>query len=190
MSPSYVSNNLKYTMTSQLFQTKTAFNCKQDGYSVGYPVHAWIEENCYPHNASWIPNPNVVQFYELQEGVLRDMRNVDQPSLHGGDLAKTSFKIVASMARETWNVGYVPIQCVRVGRIDHLSMAPYMQLEDHKPVDLPRDGDRIVVTKRGAAATVGGTRTDTCPYRSESAGEEREVQNGSVSRPGVEDRQQ
>ncbi|KAJ3530866.1 hypothetical protein NMY22_g8397 [Coprinellus aureogranulatus] len=148
MSPSYVANNLKYTMTSQLFQTKTAFNCKQDGYSVNYPVHEWIEENCYPHNPAWIPNPNVVQFYELQDGVLRDMRHIEDPVLHGGDIAKASFKIVASKARETWNMGFIPIQIVRVGKIDRSSMAPFMQLEDHKPVQLPGDGDQIILTKR------------------------------------------
>lgn len=148
MSPSYVTNNFKYTMTSQLFQGKTAFNCKQDGYSVNYPVHEWIEEHCYPNNPAWIPNPNVVQFYDLQQGILKDMRNTGDTTLRGGDMVKTTFKIVVTNGRETWNMGLIPIQVVRVGKIDRSSMAPFMQLEDHKPVELPKDGDRINLTKR------------------------------------------
>lgn len=148
MSPSYVANNLKYSMTSQLFQTKTAFNCKQDGYSVPYPVHEWIQEHSYPHNPAWIPNPNVVQFFELQDGLLKDMRNIDDPVLHGGDMVKTTFKIVVTNGRETWNIGLIPIQIVRVGRIDRSNMAPFMQMEDHQPVEISKDGDRVVLTKR------------------------------------------
>lgn len=145
MSPTYVMNQSKYTVTSQLFQAKTAFNSKANTYSVPYEVHPWIRDACIPHNPSWIPNPGRVQFFDGQEGNMDDLLKSKDPILRAGDLIKLTFKIVFTIGREMWNMQFVPIQAIRVGQIDTSGGAYH--IEDHKPIILPKLGDRLTPIK-------------------------------------------
>ena len=148
MSPTYISNNMKFTVTSQLFQSKNSFNCKDGGYKVDYPVHSWIAENCVPHNPLWVPNPNVVQFYDIEGMKMDHMSTSKDPDLHPGDVVKMTNKISITQGRENWNVAFVPWQILRVGRLDKADVGPSMQMDDYKPSHLPKDGDLIVLPTR------------------------------------------
>lgn len=143
MSPTYISNNMKFTMTSQLFQSKNAFNCKDGGYKVDYPVHSWIVENCVPHNPLWIPNPNVVQFYDLDGSTVQHMSECKDPELHPGDVMKVTSKMVISLGREHWNCSLVPWVMLRVGRLDKVDLGSTSQAEESRPSYLPKHGDTI-----------------------------------------------
>lgn len=143
MSPTYIANNMKFTVTSQLFQSKNAFNCKDGAYKVDYPVHPWIAENCVPHNPLWIPNPNVVQFYNVEDLTLQRMCDCKESELQPGDVVKMSNKIIAYCGRDTWNVSFVPWQILRVGRLDKVDIGPSVQVDDHRPSYLPKEGETI-----------------------------------------------
>lgn len=145
MSPTYIANNMKFTVTSQLFQSKNAFNCKDGAYKVDYPVHPWIKENCVPHNPLWIPNPNAVQFYDMQDMKLQRMADGDRPELQPGDIVKMTSKLIVYSGRDTWTASFVPWQILRVGRLDKVDIGPAIQVEDHRPSFLPKDGETICV---------------------------------------------
>lgn len=145
MSPNYIASNMKFSVTSQLFQSKNAFNCKDGAYKVDYPVHPWIRENSVPHNPLWIPNPNVVQFYEVENLKLQRMSECKEPELQGGDVVKMSNKIIVYCGRDTWNASFVPWQILRVGRLDKVDVGPSVQMDDVRPSYLPKEGDTITV---------------------------------------------
>lgn len=155
MSPSYVDANLKYTVTSQLFQSKNAFNCKEDGYTVPYDVHPWIADACFPNNDSqYIPNPNLVQFFDVRDDEIIELKESDDPILNPGDLVKMTFKIVFILGREQWNMSFIPIQVVRVGQVDTSKMAgSAVQVEDHGRIKLLKAGVRLSTTIRESTVT-------------------------------------
>lgn len=145
MSPTYIANNMKFTVTSQLFQSKNAFNCKDGAYKVDYPVHPWIVENCVPHNPLWIPNPNVVQFYNVEDMTLHRMCESKDPELQPGDVVKMSSKLIVYSGRDTWTASFVPWQILRVGKLDKVDIGPAVQMEDTRPSYLPKEGQTITM---------------------------------------------
>ncbi|KAJ3549395.1 hypothetical protein NMY22_g894 [Coprinellus aureogranulatus] len=182
MSPTYIANNMKFTVTSQLFQSKNAFNCKDGAYKVDYPVHSWIAENCVSKNPLWIPNPNVVQFYNLRDMVLHRMSESSEPELHAGDVVKMSSKLIVYSGRDTWNASFVPWQMIRVGKLDKVDIGPSIQMDDGRPRHLPKAGEAIsVVIKRPRQSEVG-----TVKERSVSPYEEAQRRLGS-SNSGLSD---
>ena len=72
MTPLWVQSNFKLIVNFQLFTVCSLFNSKKKQFEVLYQVHPWISKVCIPNNATWIPNPNGVYFYDAQE------RNTDQ----------------------------------------------------------------------------------------------------------------
>lgn len=115
MSPSYVSSTGRYIITSQLFQDRGAYNAKGDvPYQVEYEVHPWIKEFTVPNNNDWIPNPELVQVFDGQQGNIVLLKDSDNPVLNSGDLIKILFNVVFTVYSKRWLMSLNPVQVIRV----------------------------------------------------------------------------
>jgi hypothetical protein len=102
MTPSWIASNGKFIVNSQLFAVKTPFNTVAGKYQAPYRVHPWIAAVCDAKLSNWVPNPNRVQFYDTQAGILEPLDNCSEPNLLHGDLVKMSFRFVFNSGRSTW----------------------------------------------------------------------------------------
>ncbi|RXW20330.1 hypothetical protein EST38_g5514 [Candolleomyces aberdarensis] len=138
-------NHHRYIVNSSLFQKRTAFNCSDGKYTVGYEVHPWVERNCVPHNRSWIPNPSLVSVMDRLTGPLLDIRDIAESDLDQGDIVKMKFKVTFSVTRSNWLTTLVPIQVVRVGRVDATAPQNSTHSGDHEGVVLLKPGTKLTL---------------------------------------------
>jgi hypothetical protein len=138
-------NHHRYIVNSSLFQKRTAFNCPDGKYSVNYEVHPWVEKNCIPHNKSWIPNPSLVSVLDGLSGTLLDIGDVPDSDLEQGDIVKMKFKVTFSVNRQNWLTNLIPLQIVRVGRVDPTAPQNPVFTGDHEGVVLLRPGSKLTL---------------------------------------------
>ncbi|KAF6742110.1 hypothetical protein DFP72DRAFT_1109714 [Ephemerocybe angulata] len=145
MTPSYIADSSRHTVSIPIFQRKTAFNCKDGKYEVPYDVNPWIAEASFPHNQQWIPNPAIVRVLELgnDETLIDVLKSSDDPSLSSGDLVKMTFKVNFAVGPSSWTSNYMPIQIIRVGRVNRDLSTPVVHSENAESYNLPKVGDKL-----------------------------------------------
>jgi hypothetical protein len=147
MTPTWIANNSKLIVNSQIFAVKTPFNTKGGKWETPYEVHPWIAEACKKNQSTWIPNPTRVQFFDAQAGVLERMETCAEPGLVRGDLVKMSFRFVFTIGRTYWHSAIRPMQIIRVGQIASSVYGAASQDEMPAGIQLPKLGDKIILLK-------------------------------------------
>ncbi|KAF6758166.1 hypothetical protein DFP72DRAFT_845133 [Ephemerocybe angulata] len=145
MTPAYIAESSRHTVSIPVFQRKNAFNCKDGKYEVPYEVHPWIAEASVPNNQHWIPNPSIVRVLErgVDDTLVDVLLESETPALKSGDLVKMTFKVNFAVGPSSWTSNYMPVQIIRVGRVDRDLSTPAVHSEDPEVYNLPRAGEKL-----------------------------------------------
>ncbi|PPQ71225.1 hypothetical protein CVT26_011003 [Gymnopilus dilepis] len=118
------STRTKYVMGAKLFARRTPLNAKDantaDGqeYLVPYEIHPWILEGLrnFPE-LHQVPNPHRPMYYDLSEGVLRKLKDTNEPVFQKNDIVRVVFSMAFIIGGINWYPEVIPIEFTRVGKL-------------------------------------------------------------------------
>lgn len=132
--------NHRYVATAKLFMRKTPFNVAAN---IPYKVHPWLQAVGDDPASRWMPNKDRPNLFHFQSTDSPRFLQVDygKGGLQKGDILWMSFIVTFSMRAQGWSTGLMPLDIIRVGKLDglptHKEAPPPAVIEqsDYRPLE-------------------------------------------------------
>ncbi|RXW24614.1 hypothetical protein EST38_g1248 [Candolleomyces aberdarensis] len=133
-------SNRRYVATAKLFMRKTPFNLTA---TIPYKIHPWLQAVGDDPASRWMPNKDRPNLFHYRTDTSPRFLPIEYGKwgLQRGDIVWISFIVTFTMKTQTWSTSIVPLDIIRVGRLEALpsgkeAQAPaIIEQSDYRPPD-------------------------------------------------------